>query len=136
MRIIRGYPPNFSRIIDRFPFVSGRHGLLFAYGDVLYNPGGGLVTPSLMAHEMAHADQQERMGRERWWFTYLESTAFRFDEELLAHRVEYASFCETFSNPGTRSSYLRRVADRLSSPLYELNVSSHEAARLISAHHV
>ena len=39
-QIVKSFPPNIAAIRDKFPFVSGRRGLLFTYGSSIHNPDG------------------------------------------------------------------------------------------------
>lgn len=136
MRVIKAYPPNFSTLAKAFP-IKGRPGILYAYGDTLYNPSGVKVTPWIMAHEEVHGMRQEDEGMslDRWWDEYINYPDFRLKEELLAHQAEWKSFkAEHVYDPGVFRvlGYLDTISTRLSSPLYGSLLSFEEAKRKIS----
>ncbi len=115
--IIRGYPPNFEQIKAAFPRAD-LPGVLFAYGDRIYNPSGIVVPPALIAHEEVHLARQHHtyMTPELWWKEYLASSEFRYHEELLAHAAEFR-----YQKNGDRNvtaALLQRTAMRLIAPLY------------------
>lgn len=128
MRIVVGRPPNYEEIVAKFPLASTR-GVIFTYGDAIYAPSGGTVSPSLRAHEGAHAERQGRHkgGPDGWWRDYLEQQDFRFVEELVGHRAEYRQFCASEPDRERRAQMLHMVATRLASPLYGSLVTVREA---------
>lgn len=132
MHIIKSFPPNFKAIATRFP-VKGKPGILYAYGNTLYNPSGVPVEPWIKAHEAIHMSRQEAYGVDRWWNDYINNDQMRLYEELLAHRAEYLSYEEWFpNNPKRLAKYLETVlVPRLSSPLYGSLISPANARRLI-----
>lgn len=131
MKIIKAFPPNFSEIAKVFP-VKGKQGILYAFGNKLYNPSGITVPAWIMAHEETHERQQSKgsMDVAQWWHLYLRDSYFRFYEELEAHQVEYKAYQQWSDKPS--QDYLDLLAKRLSSPLYQLPISYEEAKRRIS----
>lgn len=137
MKIVKAFPPLFKRIAETFP-VKGKQGILYAWGDRIYNPSGVKIPPSLLAHEELHGKRQlyiktrdwEKTIR-NWWEKYLTDPEFRLNEEVLAHRVEAADFISWAHTDVTYSNYLNMMAERLSSPLYGSLVSKDRAMRLI-----
>lgn len=117
MKIIHSRPPNFDIIRKAFP-LANRWGIIFAYGDTIYVPSGNELPPELIAHEEVHGERQLKMGVDAWWDEYIKSVSFRYEEELLAHRAEYAKICEIGSRQVRRSS-LKVIAKKLSDPLYD-----------------
>lgn len=115
VRIEVARPPNFEKIAAVFP-MAHRPDIIFAYGNIIFNPSGHDISPSLIAHELTHCDRQEG-NPEPWWDTYLISPKFRFDEELAAHQVEFF-FASKNANRALRRRQLHFIAARLSSPLY------------------
>jgi hypothetical protein len=111
MRIIKAYPPIFSKIKRTFPYITGRQGILYAWGDILYNPSGIEVTTPILAHEEVHGSSQKHYGLTEWWEDYLTKWQFRYTEELLAHRAEWEAY-------GKDKEKLGMIAARLSSALY------------------
>lgn len=135
MKIIKAYPPNFSQLKKAFPFIVGRPGILYAWGDRIYNPSGVKVQPWLLAHEEVHGRQQRiAYDTQAWWEAYIRLPNFRLREELEAHRVEWKAYLSTFpeNSPFDPCPYLERMAERLSSPLYGNMISKAEAKHEIA----
>jgi hypothetical protein len=116
MRIERKYPPNLDRIVKVFP-AAMRHGIIFTYGDIIYNPSGVSIPKTLLAHEAVHAMRQKAMGVDLWWDTYIANKEFRFEEELAAHKAEYQAY-RGGAHGFSRAGFLHFVAKRLSGDLY------------------
>lgn len=131
MRIVRAFPPNFKRLIEHFP-IQGKPGILYAFGDVLYNPSGVKIPKWVMRHEEVHGKQQNIDGVADWWDRYILNPAFRLDEELLAHRAEWQSYQGYFKAKHARNTYLHKIAVRLSSPLYGNLIDYDRAVKEIS----
>lgn len=142
MKVIKAYPPNFSTLAKAFP-IKGRPGILYAFGDKLYNPSGVKVTPWIMAHEEVHSQRQSIMfgmvelshdkkavARDQWWKRYINEPKFRLEEELLAHRAEWQSYTDHNISSGVEK-YLDLLSTRLSSPLYGSMISHNDAQRRI-----
>lgn len=131
MEIVKAPPPNFAAIRKIFPGAAG-FGILFAYGDTIFNPSGVPVPAHLAAHEHVHQKQQRGYGVEKWWEHYLISPQFRLEQEIPAHQVEYEQWC--IDNPTSRPTRrvgLKGMAQRLSGPLYNNMVSFPKAKALI-----
>lgn len=140
MKIIRAYPPNFSDIAKAFPFIKGRPGILFAWGDRIYNPSGVTIDYPLMRHEETHGLRQQSCkvtaycGPEQvavWWGAYLSDPKFRLDEELAAHRTEFEAYKSRMPNERDQEMYLTLLSQRLSSKLYGSLITEFEAKRRI-----
>lgn len=117
MHIVNSFPPNFVEIAMVFP-QAGNKGVIFTYGDTIYNPTGTEISLPLMVHEGIHSSRQQKDGVEAWWAKYLADPEFRLEEELPAHRAEYRTFLTTNKDRNARNLYLQAVANRLSGPLY------------------
>jgi hypothetical protein len=119
----------FNRIVEVFPKASG-HGVLFAFGDTIYNPSGAVIPPPLLAHEEVHGRRQTRNAGEifratqveRWWEQYLKDPEFRYDEELYAHVAEFKAQMPYDRN--LRAKLLMSTAQRLIAPLYQYGIRS------------
>lgn len=110
-------PPNFDQILAVCPGADG-HGVLFAYGEYIYNPSGVFIPDYLMKHEMRHCARQWQADPEAWWTKYLTDDEFRYGEELVAHVEEYiAQACRT-KDRNERAHIQMRTAARLVAPLY------------------
>lgn len=119
MKILPTKPPNYDKIVAAMP-EAAEVGVIFCYGDTIYNPSGGTIPPWIEAHEEIHSARQGLSVEEveAWWDKYLADKQFRFDEELPAHKAEYTAFCGLVKDRERRDRMLRRIALRLASPLY------------------
>lgn len=130
MKIVIGYPPLIDEIDAAFGSRKVR-GVLYCWGDTIFNPDNYPVPPDLIAHETVHSRQQGK-DIEGWWRRYIAEPEFRLAQELEAHRVEYAFMFAKFPNPAKRRANLSRIAVRLCSPLYGKLLTLSEAKRAIS----
>lgn len=122
MKIVIERPPNFEEIFEVFP-LAAKDGVIFSYGNTIYNPSNIAVTYELLAHEEVHGKRQIAIGVDTWWGFYLVSPQFRYDEELLAHRAEYQKLIEINPSRQSRRSNVKHVAKKLCSPLYGKMIS-------------
>lgn len=129
MKIVQGFPPNIEVLREKF---NPGPNAIFTYGDTVYNPSGGVLSPELRAHEAVHIKQQEG-GAEAWWDRYLVDVEFRLEQELAAHRVEYQTYCKSVKDRNKRSRFLNIIAVRLASPMYGGIITSSQAARRIAS---
>lgn len=127
MRILVEYPPLYEEIVRAFPAAKGG-GVIFAWGDTIYNPSNILVSRELVAHEMIHGTRQGD-NVTAWWSRYLVDPTFRLAEELPAHQAEYWAYHQRHGNSRKRSQYLDEVAQKLASPLYGSLLSVEQARR-------
>lgn len=130
MNIVSGTPPNYADIINVFPDAV-RSGVIFTYGDTVYVKGKPELPEQLKVHEGVHVQQQKAVGVQPWWDRYLVDRAFRFEQELVAHRAEYRRLRSIDPNLGRR--HLDFIAKRLSSPLYGGVCTFREARKAIRA---
>lgn len=108
-------PPNFEKILRAFPGASGP-GVIFAYGDKIYSPSGGVILRALLDHEAVHGRRQ--MGcPESWWEAYIGDHKFRYDEELYAHAAEFRAQAHGLDR-NRKAKLLQSTAQRLIAPLY------------------
>lgn len=137
MSIVVGDPPNLAEISAVFPTVSTRfqRGIIFCYGDTIYNPCGRPIPRELLAHEATHSLQQRDYGRDWWWLEYLDNPELRLEWELEAHQIEYESYCTQGYGRVYRRRYLAMEAERLSGALYSGLLKKDEAKRLIKGGH-
>lgn len=122
MKIEIAKPPNFEQILKVFP-KAGDYGVIFAYGDTIFNPSGVEISSPLMAHEQTHGSRQtwEPICPEVWWEQYLTDPEFRYYEELLAHAAEFRVLMPRDRN--LRAQLAINTARRLIAPLYNYGVS-------------
>jgi len=132
LKVIQAYPPNIVEIRAAFN-ISGRAGIVFAYGDTIFNPSGRELPKEIVVHEEVHGERQGQTPRD-WWTRYIADKAFRLEEELYAHRMEYIALlsqCGPTPSRAMRRRLLRHVASKLASPLYKNMVNLENAKRLI-----
>ena len=120
-----GRPPNFDKILAKFPMAAG-FGVIFAYGEDIYTTGSLWIPEYLLAHEQVHMSRQIPTGIESWWDMYLSDSSFRYDEELLAHAAEY-KFQAKYGGRSFLRSLLKTTASRLAAPLYGYDITLKKA---------
>lgn len=133
MKIIIDNPPNMDELDAQFQ-VRGRP-IIYAWGDVIYNPLNVVVPPQLRTHEAVHCRRQRALegGPEEWWRRYLDDPEFRLAEELVAHQAEYLTFVGLKgANRKRRRAYLNVVAERLAGEMYGRLVTRKQAMKLIT----
>lgn len=131
MKVRVEHPPMFDAINAEFRVVGKP--ILFAWGDTLYNPAGIVISQPLLEHEAFHGWRQLDMGVENWWEMYLVNPAFRLEEEILAHAVEYRSvLAAKGNNRKARRGALIQIAKKLSAPLYGRLITEKAARRVLS----
>lgn len=133
MEIVKELPPNYDAIAKAFHFSSlpASFEPIFTYGNILYNPFGGNVSPDLMAHEETHVRQQEQIGVEAWWNFYMTDRNFRMKQEAEAYQNQYRFILEHYSRPERRRA-LQRLASDFSSALYGNLLTKKEAEQIIA----
>jgi len=75
---------------------------------------------ALLAHELVHLQEQESLGRWRWWWRYLTSCRFRLAAEVRGYRAQVAM----------RGISVDEAARRISR-CYLLRVTTEQAKRLV-----
>jgi hypothetical protein len=132
-------PPNTEAIRARFPNLGP--GTVFAYGNVIYVPGGAprvgrLHVPAgaelphhLVVHEEVHFDQQDaKGGPESWWNHYLLDDAFRLEQEVEAYRAQLAAVPDR----AERRRVTAKVVKDLAGPMYGRIVTKEQARALLA----
>lgn len=135
MQVVVARPPMFAEIAAAFPVVKEKAGVIYAWGDRIYNPDGISIPVQLFAHEKVHRDRQG-CAIEEWWRRYIADAQFRLDEELPAHVAEYRAFCAENAQGQRRNNrriYLHQTAKRLASPLYGSLITYDAARKIIKA---
>jgi len=134
MKVVKDVPPNAVDIEKIFPGVTApERKVLFAWGNIIYNPGDISIPAQLLAHEAVHSLQHAKRadGPDGWWYWYLKDPVFRISQELEAHRVEFEEFSE-HNNRNFRKGYLKDCAKRLGGPLYGNIITWQFAKKLIT----
>jgi hypothetical protein len=125
LEVVRERPPNFDAIVAVFP-QAANPGVIFAYGGKVYAPGETKVTRDLDAHERVHIERQGD-DPDGWWDRYLVDKEFRFEEELLAHRAEFQSFCRRQLDAFKRRHAQIEIGRKLASALYGHMITPEQA---------
>lgn len=126
-------PPNHAKIEAAFPMIKGRSGILYSYGDCLYNPDKVIVPPWLVIHESIHEIQQRALGPDMWWDRYLTDSAFRLQVEVEACREEFKAFCGHVPAPNriARARHRDLICERLASGAYGYMIRKKDAKALL-----
>lgn len=116
--IVPEYPPNYAQILTVLPAASSP-GIVFAYDGAIYNPGKRPLSPEIVKHEQVHFAQQEHAGSAKaWWREYLTQPAFRYAEELAAHKAELRARLVGVKDRNQRAVMKMQTVLRLCHPMY------------------
>lgn len=126
MKIVKEYPPNYDEIAKKFTL---HKGIVFTYGNILYNPDWGYIDEALIKHEETHMRQQAEIGVEKWWELYLLFADFRCSQEVEAYQNQYREIKKTVKDRNKLDKALRWLAMQLSHEMYG-NVMTFQEARL------
>jgi len=126
VKVSFAYPPNFAEIKAAFR-IAGRSGIIFTYGDTIFNPSRVEIPPDLHAHEAVHERQQRQHTPAKWWDRYIHDQGFRYTQELEAYRAQYR-FAEANYGRDQRRSLLKHISKTLAGPMYG-NMVTPTAAR-------
>lgn len=134
-KVLKAFPPNFTTLTKAFPQIKGRagQGIIFAYGDRIYNPSGHPLGQQVLAHENEHCKRQNAMGVGSWWDAYMVNIKFRLEEEVLAHRAEWDAYQQYVTRLADQEDYLKMMIERLSGQLYGYMCTKAEAQALITS---
>ena len=127
MKIVKEYPPNIDKIREKFKL---HEGVIFTYGDTIYNPDGGFIDRALEIHEETHTKQQGN-NIEEWWDKYLTDDEFRLSQEVEAYRNKYKKMKSNIKDVNKLNFRLDLIAKDLASEMYGSIVSYEEAKSLI-----
>lgn len=137
--IVDDYPPMYDEISQAFNLYPN-DGVIFSWGERIYNPGGSVIPAQLIPHEAIHGERQVKGASNvtllnicDWWRQYMDSWEFRLSEEIHAHRAEYQWFMDN-GNRSQRRSALKRTAARLGSPLYGGIITQAQAMNILRTH--
>lgn len=122
MKIVIGWPPNIKKIKK---ILTPAEGMVFTYGDTIYNPSGAYVADHLQIHEQVHMAQQKKP--ETWWNKYLIDPRFRLEQELEAYRAQYKFAEKAIKDRNQRARFLHAIASDLASKSYGGIISYLEA---------
>lgn len=128
MKIKNELPPIYEDIISAG--MAPTDGAIYAYGDTIYNPSGGMIPDHTIAHEETHGRQQGD-DVDGWWARYLDDQYFRIEQECEAYAYQFKFFCQTVKDRNQRDKILRNMATILSSPTYGKVIGSGMAYEMI-----
>ncbi len=125
MKIINQRPPNYEKIVKAFPLVANG-GVIYCYGDAIYNPDSAEISGDNLAHESVHSRQQGD-DPEAWWNRYLTDQVFRLSQEIEAYRASYRYYVDKGADRNRLFKLRRMFAGHLSHPIYGENITKEEA---------
>ena len=128
MRIVFDVPPLFDEIDAAF-HVAGKP-VIYAWGNVIYNPQRVDIPDPLKAHEAVHGlrQGQDIVG---WWRRYIDDVEFRLGEEIPAHKAEYDVLIKRGADRNQRRRLLKFVAGRMANPIYGRMVTPARALAIL-----
>jgi hypothetical protein len=123
-------PPIYEKLHNQFG-VNWNDGIIICEGMTLHCKYQ--IPPQMIIHELTHAKQQEKIGKDLWWELYLAKDSFRLEQEVEAFKAEYKFMCETFTDRNARFEILYNLGQLLSSSNYGKLCTGDEAIRMIQA---
>lgn len=123
MEIVFEQPPfiDKARNVFRLP-----EGVVFTFGNKIYNPSKRRIDEHLYAHEAHHSEQQGENPME-WWARYLKDPAFRASQEIPAYQLQYQSAKKISKDRNKLHAYLVLLAKDLSGEMYSDLMTFNEA---------
>ena len=98
---------------------------VFPYkGDIYLNYS---LPPDIYVHEVAHLEQQNKIGADKWERQYLDNPQFRLEQELQAYRVQLRIVNKYTKDKNKRNEARVKCAQALSSSLYGNLLNFNEA---------
>ncbi len=128
VEVVHDWPPNIDEIRAVLPVTSRN---IFAYDNKIFNPSGVKLPQELHAHEAVHFKQQDVIGVEAWWVSFLGDVDFRLAQEIPAHKAEYRAFCKYNRDRNAQARKLRELGTRLAAPMYGGIITPGEAMKRI-----
>ena len=122
-QISEEYPPNYEEV-KKFFNIADDKGIVFTYGDTLYNPYKFDLPEHLLIHEKVHTSQQLKPSE--WWAQYFTDKDFRLEQELEAYIAQYAFIKKVYKGKVSKEA-LTRLALDLSSEMYGNIISYSDA---------
>lgn len=103
--------------------------IVFTYFDGIYAKDP--LSTDLYVHECVHfvrqgSGQDEKLAKE-WWSRYVSEKDFRYQEEVLAYKEQYAFILRHTKNRAEAFEHAKRLAKDLSGPIYG-NLASYPKA--------
>lgn len=135
MQIVTAKPPCYEEAAKIFGLKPDDI-VYFTYGDIIYNPTGGTISPDTIVHEETHGEQQEMSSEVAvfWWQRYMHDAEFRIEQESEAYGAQYEWLCRQYRDRNKRARMLHTLASALAGPLYGNAISITEAKEKISTY--
>lgn len=92
-------------------------GVIYTYGDVIYNPSNISIPEHLIVHESTHCEQQGN-DPDAWWGRYLIDSYFRIEQETEAYARQFAFICRKVKDRNQRHRICLDLARILAGPIY------------------
>lgn len=124
-------PDIYYRLRDTFGHDNVRwdDGIIIANKDTIHCKF--TIPEEKVVHEVVHLEQQEKIGIDLWWETYLSNISFRLEQELEACCKEYRFLKKYIKNREIMYKIKQELANNLSSKQYGSIISYIEALKLI-----
>lgn len=125
MKIVKGLPPNYKRLVEAFPYIKGRP-IAITYGDTCYTPVA--MADHVIAHEEVHSADQlaHKDGPDGYVEEFIKSPEFRLQVEIKAYIVQLRFIRKRYGDNAAVVA-LPTFAKHLSSELYGNSISSTDA---------
>ena len=107
-------------------------GVIYTYGDTIYNPSGVDLPDHLIAHEETHSTQQGA-DPDAWWDRYLQDPYFCIEQETAAYARQYAYICATVRDRNQRNRILLDLSRILAGPVYGNVIGTTDAYKKIKS---
>lgn len=130
MKILIEKPPIYDAIISAG--MNPHKGVIYTYGETIYNPSGIELREDVIKHEKFHMRQQGD-DPEGWWSRYLDDQYFRIEQEAEAYARQYDFICKNLKDRNFRARVLVQMADSLSSPIYGSVITEQSAMSIIKS---
>ena len=124
MQIKHEKPPIYDAIIANK--MRPHNGIVYTYGNTIYNPSGLNLPQYIIEHEETHSIQQGD-NPDAWWKRYLKDKYFRIEQEIEAYINQYVFMCQMYKDRNQRDRILRQLAGILSGPVYGNIISESKA---------
>lgn len=117
MKILVEDPPyNIREMCEKYTGMSNVKPI-YTFGDVIYNPLNAPLDKFLIAHELAHKEQQGSQPA-LWWNKWFDDEEFRFEQEWQAYHVQYVLLKKKIKDRNQLHEVLHMLACDLSGKMY------------------
>lgn len=132
MKIVHENPPNNLRETIAIFGMLPRNGVIYTYGDTIYNPSAIDLPDHLITHEETHCEQQGA-DPDSWWDRYLQDQYFRVQQETEAYARQFAHICRRVRDRNQRHKILFDLSCILAGPIYGNVINPGDAFRAIKS---